>query len=102
MPPKPVATPFGADDQTIWVQPAVAQSVSGAVRSGRRLPVALTAVALLAASGVAIIASGADAGTPRAPTPAVVAQMNRTAPPAGALTTSPPIPYTPPISGESQ
>jgi serine/threonine protein kinase len=76
--PELAATPFGADDETVWVQPAVARPVSGKGRSGRRLSAALAAAAVLAAAGVAAVASGADAGSPHAQVPAVVAQPQPT------------------------
>jgi eukaryotic-like serine/threonine-protein kinase len=48
------------DEQTVWVQPAVTPPASSPRPSGRQLSAALAAIAVLAAIGVAAIASGAE------------------------------------------
>jgi eukaryotic-like serine/threonine-protein kinase len=58
--PETAATPFGADDETAWVSPAVARPTAGEQRSGRRMSAALVGVAVTAAVGVAVIAFSPD------------------------------------------
>jgi eukaryotic-like serine/threonine-protein kinase len=95
----PVAIPFGADDETVWTQPAVTHSASGKARSGRKLSGALATAAVFMAAGVAVIAFRPGAGGPTAHVhvPAVAAQPHpATAPGSTSTATPPPLQASPP------